>query len=191
MVRFESCFRGLRRVSQRQPYSYEVVDPDECPSAHVESERAVTTSADGQGRVGTIEERRAIEEAGMREARSWLHREGFTDEQIRDTSATKPWDLEGERDGKKGYVEAKGSRSPWSDEFTVIVTRNSVLHAREHPDSCALIIAASCKLSRGQDGRLLATPSQTLVVFPWCPGDDRLLPVSYRYGPASDRPSLA
>jgi hypothetical protein len=61
--------------------------------------------------------------------RSWLLSEGFTDDQIKDTSATKPWDFEAERDGKKCYVEAKGSASAWSDESTVIVTRNEVVHA--------------------------------------------------------------
>ncbi len=183
MARFEPCFRGLKRVSHRQPYSYAVADPSECPPAQIEFERAVAMWAEGQGRVEGVEERRAFEEAGMRQGRGWLRNEGFADEQIMDTSASKPWDLEAERDGKKLYVEAKGCRSAWSDESMVIVTRNEVLHARAHPDACALVIAASCKLSRDHDGRLVATPSQTLVVFPWCPDDDGLQPVAYRFRP--------
>jgi hypothetical protein len=183
MLRFEHLFRGLSRVSRRQPYRYVVTDPGECPPAQIEFERAVAMWTEGQGRVEGVEERRAIEAAGMREGRSWLLGEGFTDDQIKDTSATKPWDLEAERGGKKWYVEAKGSGSAWSDDSTVIVTRNEVLHAREHPDSCALIVAASCKLSRGDDGRLLATPAQTVVVSPWNPVDDDLSPLAYRYRP--------
>jgi hypothetical protein len=170
MVRFEPWFRGLSRVSNRQPYLYLVEDPSECPPPEFQFKRAVETLADAaEGRLVGVEERRAVEEAGMRAARQWLRDQGFSDEQIKDTSATESWDFETERDGTKWYVEAKGSVSPWSDSPSIVVTRNEVLHAQEYGDSTTVVIAASCKLSRGDDGRLLATPGEVLVISPWRP----------------------
>jgi hypothetical protein len=183
MARFESSFRGLTRVSNRHPYSYAVADPSECPPPQVEFKRAIERWAGGQGRVESVDERRAIEEAGMTESRTWLRSQGFSDEQIKDTSATKPWDFEAERDGRTLYVEAKGCRSPWSRGSSVFVTRNEVLHARKHRDACALVVAASCQLSRDHDGRLTATSRQTVVAFPWCPNDDDLEPIAYKFRP--------
>ncbi len=183
ILRFEPLFRGLSRPSDRKPYSYEVADPSECPPPQVEAERAIAMWDEDQGRVEGTEERRALEEAGMRESRMWLKGEGFTDGQIKDVHATKPWDLEAERDGTKWYVEAKGSRSAWSDDFTVVVTPNEVLHARRYPENCTLVIAAACKLTRGSDGRMLAAANQVVVVSPWQPLDGDLSPVGFRYRP--------
>ena len=152
MVRFEPYFRGLDRTSDHHPYCYVVKDPIDCPPPQLEFEHVLMMWTEGQGRVEGIETRRAIEEAGMEEGRNWLRRERFTDDQIIDTSGTKPWDLQAERDGQRLYVEAKGSSSAWSGDFSVAVTQNEVQHARDNPDSCSLVIAASCTLSRDATG---------------------------------------
>ncbi len=187
MARFEPYFRGLTRIPDRRPWCYAVDDVIESPPPKVEFERALTMWTEGQGRVEGVEARRAIEQAGMEAARTWLRSNGFTDDQILDTSATKAWDLEAEREGKRLYVEAKGSSSSWSEYFSVALTQNEVQHARENPDSCALVIAASCTLERDDLGCLRATPGEVMVLFPWRPQGDQLFPVAFKYrpGPAS------
>jgi hypothetical protein len=164
-----------------------VVDEAECPPPQIEFERAVTMWAEGQGRVESAEERRALEEAGMYAAREWLYSQGFADQHITDTSKTEPWDFEANDSRRKYYVEAKGSRSAWSDDFAVIVTRNEVLHAQQHSDTCALVIAASCVLTRDADGELVATPGESRVVFPWRPTDETLVPIAYKHKPNRQR----
>src|SRR5215217_2359900 len=88
LVRFEPCFRGLSRVPGHQPYLYVVADETECPPPMLEFKRALERWAQGQGRVESTEERRALERAGMDAGRRWLRSRGFSDEQIVDTSAT-------------------------------------------------------------------------------------------------------
>jgi hypothetical protein len=179
MMKFADLFRGLSRVRDRQSYLYKIIDPKEAPSPVVKRKRDMAELGDPQGR----ERRIAIEQAGMKAARDWLHEQGFKDEQIKDTHASESWDFEAEANGKTIYVEAKGIGGTWLTGSKVIVTRNEVEHARKNPDSCVLIIAAECSFTRDKDGRLHAKADKAKCFNPWRPDDGRLDPTYYEHWP--------
>lgn len=184
--RYAEYFRGLSRQSNKRPYLYFVEDTKICSRILSGIEGEILSRTDGQGLIVGVEERRAIEEAGMHAARSWLHSRGFSEDQITDTSATQPWDLEARRGSDSLYVEAKGCCAPWSNQSTVFVTANEVEHARAHPNSCALVIAAGCQLTRQRDGKIVATAAEQWVCFPWKPS--KLHPVLYKCEPENLTP---
>ncbi|WP_431963258.1 MrcB family domain-containing protein [Nocardia sp. bgisy134] len=128
----------------------------------------------GQGYRLNTAEKLVIEKHAVAVVREHFEDSGY---KVRDTGATKPYDLLATKEGETVYVEVKGTTSP-GDE--VILTRGEVEHHREHYPNNALAVLHSIHLDRNglspiASGGILA------VTHEWKIEDDALTPISFRY----------
>ena len=95
---------------------------------------------------------------------------------VDDVSATESFDLLCTRDGEELHVEVKGRST---DAATVILTRNEVAHAREHPT--ALFVVSNISVSRDKSGTPASGGDYRVYEDPWQPNDDDLTPLAHSY----------
>ncbi|MFE5836710.1 protein NO VEIN domain-containing protein [Arthrobacter sp. NPDC056493] len=86
--------------------------------------------ARGQGLQMDSEVRKALEDAAQDRLMCHYRDRGWT---VTDTRWNRPYDAHADRGGERIYLEAKGTQSRGE---SVIVTRNEVDHARQHPGLC-------------------------------------------------------
>lgn len=130
----------------------------------------------GQGFSSDAVLNKAIELHAM--AKAQQHLKGLGWNGFVDTSASNPYDLTCTKDGRKLYVEVKGTTSSGS---TVFVTKNEVAHARAHPGGCALVIVHGIMVTRDDKGIPHASGGTVSKQHPWHPEDADLTALTYRY----------
>jgi len=141
------------------------------PNADNESDEAATMSEEqAAGFQSNPAIRRAIEKFAMSKAHSVLTSKGYTN--IRDTSKHSPYDFTCERDGRKRYVEVKGTQTPGA---TLILTRGEVEHIASKPDDCILVLVHSVIVSAKET----VSGGTTKVVESWRLSPEDLRPVQY------------
>jgi hypothetical protein len=89
--------------------------------------------------------RRIVEVHAMKRAKRHYEAKGY---EWHDVSATKPYDLFCEKNGKKLYIEVKGTQSKG---HSVILTTNEVKHLRKYARNSHLFLVRSIWVSTGRD----------------------------------------
>lgn len=132
----------------------------------------------------TVAERQAVEQHAMMLAKNHLQALGW---QVRDVSATHPYDFECTRDEQQMIVEVKGTTSSGED---VVVTYNEVeVQRARHPNN-ALVVVHSIELLRSADAPRVQGGT-LLMRSPWDIEEGHLRPIAFRCvvsredGPAS------
>lgn len=138
------------------------------------------TESQGQGRISDPVLRRIIELEAMRHVKAWLRSQGHRD--IRDTSATKPYDLEVGPDEAPAFrVEVKGTTGALGP---VHVTANEVRSARNRGVTTLLAVVYGIRLTlNAGSARWQASGGQLHVIDPWLPDDRALKPIAYAFDP--------
>lgn len=137
--------------------------------------------ASGQGFSSDAERNAVIETHAMELALNYLRSIPWRN--IRDTSASKPYDYVADSPNGRIYIEVKGTTS--SGE-SINLTKNEVAHFTEHAPNTALVLISNIKLI----GLRPVTNSGSLTfICPWNINSDDLTAVQYRYEitPASRR----
>lgn len=144
-----------------------------------ENERA---RAKGQAFNSSVKARKAIENHSMKKARKYFEKElDYTF--LRDTSSNYSYDLEFEKNGKKLYVEVKGTQS---DGKSVFLTRNEVLHTNKNKNNCAIYILHSIKLKETK-AQCTCKGGKEHVILPWTISVNDLQVITYQYNvPGND-----
>jgi hypothetical protein len=126
----------------------------------------------GQRRLADPERRRRIEMA----AQDWLmwhfRQDGWD---VEDTHIGNPYDAIARKGRQVLYLEAKGTTT---NGDSVIVTRNEVIWAREHPDQCILGVWAGMQLD--EYGEVTSQSGHRTVQW-WNPYDEDLDPIAFDY----------
>ncbi|MES2639733.1 MAG: DUF3883 domain-containing protein [Myxococcota bacterium] len=115
--------------------------------------------------------RRAVEMRAMRKAIA--HFGGST--VVTDDHNGNPYDLSLLVDGKKKYVEVKGTTGAGEE---VLLTSGEVNWSRQNP--CALYVLRDIKLAK-VDGKWKATGGKAEIVDPWVPADADLHALAFSY----------
>jgi len=97
----------------------------------------------GQGLQMDPDVRKALEDAAQDRLMSHYRDLGWT---VRDTRHNRPYDAEADRGGERVFLEAKGTQSRGE---SVIVTRNEVDHARQHPGRCWIGVWSGMRITGG------------------------------------------
>jgi HB1, ASXL, restriction endonuclease HTH domain/Domain of unknown function (DUF3883) len=138
----------------------------------------------GQAFSSSPERRKVVEDWAMRAAMAFLlNKLGYKEEEVENTSKTKPYDLVGTKRRRKLYVEMKGT-SAGGDQ--VFLTKNEVRHAQAHPGECMLFVLYDIKVEEvggvpiPSGGKHRIVPNR--IVPKWLPTDDNnLVALSYQY----------
>ncbi|CAN7242520.1 DUF3883 domain-containing protein [Arthrobacter sp. LjRoot78] len=119
-------------------------DPEAADAADLDLPEAWDQpDARGQGLQMDTEVRRAIENAAQDRLMSYYQDRGWT---VTDTRQNCPYDAIAVRDAERIYLEAKGTQSSGD---SVIVTRNEVDHARQHPGLCVIGVWSGIRFING------------------------------------------
>lgn len=105
------------------------------------------------------------------------HRVLQQDWDVEDVHGTKSYDLICRRGDEVKHVEVKGTTT---DGAEVILTRNEVRHAREHPCT-VLFVVSDITVERAEDGTVTATGGKQHPYDPWHLDDGTLTPLGFRY----------
>lgn len=127
----------------------------------------------GQGFRLSATQRTAIELHAMSMAKELLITQGWN---VKDTSASKPYDFHCHKDDHELYVEVKGTTSVGD---TIVVTRGEVEHHRHVFPNNALIVVSGISLE-GAD-RNEAAGGSLQMTTPWVIDDQHLTVISYTY----------
>lgn len=103
------------------------------------------------------------------------------DWEVEDKRFEEPFDAKATKDGRVLYLEAKGTVRAGD---SVIVTRNEVRWAREHPGRCVLGVLSDIRFTAGGE---VDPNSGTFRLFKWLPDDDELDPRHYDWSPNPDK----
>ncbi|MDP9885383.1 hypothetical protein J2W21_002905 [Sinomonas atrocyanea] len=98
----------------------------------------------GQGLQMDAAVRREIEDAAQDRLMNYYRDEGWT---VTDTRQNRPYDAVAMRGTEKIFLEAKGTQSRGT---SVIVTRNEVDHARQHPGRCRIGVWSGMRMVDGK-----------------------------------------
>lgn len=128
----------------------------------------------GQGTLQDAERRKKIEDAAQDRLTRHYEDLGYDVEDVRYKG---PYDAIATRHGETLYLEAKGTTTPGD---TVIVTRNEVAWARNHPDQCVIGIWAGIQFN--PEGSV-APEAGTFTVHPWDPNTGALTPRDHDWTP--------
>ena len=120
------------------------------------------------------QQRRAIELRAMGLATAFFENLGG---EVKDVSATRPFDLTVKINGEQLSVEVKGTVGDGSE---VLLTRGEVKHHGDIYPQNALVVVSGIRL-HGPTDAPLATDGDLHVVQPWLVEHVALTPVSYRY----------
>jgi hypothetical protein len=157
---------GTRVEYRRNPISY---DPDLKAAEAVDAELSVVwdePGARGQGLQMEPEARKAIENAAQDRLMRYYRDRGWT---VTDTRQNRPYDAAAVRDTERIYLEAKGTQSRGD---SVIVTRNEVDHARQHPGLCTMGVWSGMRITDGA----VDPEAGVFRILPFNPDDGHLLP---------------
>jgi hypothetical protein len=164
----------LKRV-----YDAEVLGlaPTAPPPEIIEVERAASGQIQRRGKAQgfglTVAERLAVEQHAMALAKAHLQKLGW---QVRDVSATRPYDFDCQQGGQEMIVEVKGTTSTGEQ---IAVTYNEVeAHRDRHPNN-ALIVVHSIDLMRAQEPPK-ANGGKLLMLSPWKIEESHLRPIAFR-----------
>ncbi|MDR7083149.1 hypothetical protein J2X01_002442 [Arthrobacter ginsengisoli] len=120
-------------------------DPETAVAANAgPAEARDLAGAGGQGLQMDADVRRAIENAAQDRLMRHYRDRGWT---VTDTRQNRPYDAVAVRDTERIYLEAKGTQSKGD---SVIVTRNEVGHARQHPGLCMMGVWSGMRLVDGE-----------------------------------------
>ena len=143
------------------------------PNADNESDEAATMSQEqAAGFQSDPAIRKAVEQFAMTEAHAVLVGKGYKN--LRDTSKFKPYDYTCERDGKKFFVEVKGTQTSGK---TLVLTRGEVEHINSHTEQCILVLVHSVNVS--SNGRVKVSKGKTEVRELWALHPADLNPIQY------------
>lgn len=117
-------------------------------------------------------ERKLIEDRGQLVMTEWFTSRGWT---VRDVRLTNPFDALATRTGETLYLEAKGTTGAG---VSVIVTKNEVRFAREHPGRCVIGIVSNIRLA-DVAGAARQALGGDLRLMSWDPVDTDLTPLTY------------
>jgi len=135
-------------------------------SVALDSEAADRPGAAGQGLQMDAEVRKAIEDAAQDRLMSYFRDRSWA---VIDTRQNRPYDAVADKGAERIYLEAKGTQSRGD---SVIVTRNEVNHARQHPGACVMGVWSDMKLVDGVVDR----GSGKFRVLRFSPNDEDLRP---------------
>jgi hypothetical protein len=145
------------------------------PNADNESEEAATMSQEqAAGFQSNPAIRRAVEEFAMSKARSALVAMGYKN--FVRTAEFKPYDYTCERDGKRFFVEVKGTQTPGK---TLILTRGEVRHITSHTKQSILVLVHSVNVSGKQTIRVSGGTAE--VKESWRLRSEDLSPIQYQW----------
>ena len=88
---------------------------------------------------------------------------------VTDTRQNRPYDAEAVRGAERIYLEAKGTQSTGD---SVIVTRNEVNHAHQHPGLCWMGVWSGMRITDG----VVDPDAGTFRVLSFNPDDGKLRP---------------
>jgi len=149
-------------------YVHVLADDDQTEGMLVESLVRPRVVRRGQRWGVSAENRKAVEAYAMKRAVS--HYSGIWRE-VRDVSATEPFDLLCRDGGRELRVEVKGATSIGS---SVLLTRNEVRHARENAGRVALFVVSEIASDSG------SCSGGTVSIFePWNINQDELEPIAF------------
>lgn len=118
--------------------------------------------------------KRAVERRAMEIAEQWLSDNGYN---VKDCSASRPYDIEAQNGSKTIKVEVKGTTSDRAD--AILMTRNEVeLHRREK-GATALIVVSKIRLIVDGD-KFTANGGQAETMLGWDIDKWSLEPTAYR-----------
>lgn len=143
-------------------------DPEPRDAADLDlPEASDQPGAHGQGLQMDAETRRAIEDAAQDRLMRYYRKDGWT---VTDTRQNRPYDAVADRGGERIYLEAKGTQSKGD---SVVVTRNEVDHARQHPGLCMMGVWSGMRF--GPDGTV-DLEAGTFRILPFGPDTKDLRP---------------
>ena len=128
----------------------------------------------GQGYGLTAPERKAVELRAMDLARDWFESRDY---QVKDTSASKPYDFEANLSSEKLFVEVKGTTSDRGDAITM--THTEVDIHRERKGHTVLCIVTAIELDRSKE-EPAASGGSLEVLMNWDIDDWSLKPTVFR-----------
>lgn len=132
--------------------------------------------AGGQGLQMDAVVRRAIENAAQDRLMGYYRNRGWT---VTDSRQNRPYDAVAVRDTERIYLEAKGTQSGGD---SVIVTRNEVNHARQHPGLCTMGVWSGMRITDG----VVDPDAGTFRILPFNPDDGQLLPRDFDWALPGD-----
>lgn len=146
---------------------------------HVRSQSLITAgpisrAAEGQQRRVDSARRKAIEDAAQQILTEHYTARGW---KVEDVRYGNPFDAVATRGDEVLYLEAKGTTTAGQ---RVIVTRNEVAFAREHPEECVMGIVAG--LIVDASGRVDPSSGE-LRLYAWNPEERDLDPLTYDFIP--------
>lgn len=164
----------LSTVYEAQRQGRELSPADQVEIDLINIARPTNVSGRSQGFGLSPSERKAVELRAMRVAERWLRAEGYIP---KDTSATKPYDFEAERDGEALFVEVKGTTS---DAATAIaMTHGEVDLHRTKKGRTALMIVTGIRLQKN-GGDSVASGGKLEALIGWDIDDWTLQPTVFR-----------
>lgn len=129
----------------------------------------------GQARLSNAEKRKKIEDAAQERLMQHYADRGWA---VEDTHIGSPFDARATKGDFVLYLEAKGTTRTAN---TVMVTRNEVSWAREHPGQCVMGIWSEMRFTDNGD---VDQASGRFKLIEWLPEDDDLDPISYDWSTA-------
>jgi len=120
------------------------------------------------------ERKKAVEMHAMDAARAYFEARGYA---MKNTSANRPYDFLGDKNGEHLFIEVKGTSSNGEKVF---LTRNEVAHARKHPS--ALFVLANIDVTWSQ-GKPMPSGGVHRVSHPWHVDDGVLTPMTFEHRP--------
>ncbi|MET3808552.1 hypothetical protein ABIB25_005581 [Nakamurella sp. UYEF19] len=129
----------------------------------------------GQAPLLDAQRRKNIEDAAQERLMDEYRARGW---EVVDTRVGHPYDARAIKGDAVTYLEAKGTTSQGE---SVIVTRNEVAWAREHPNECVLGILANVRLDL--EG-IVVDGSGELRIFKWYPDPEELVAIQYNWQPS-------
>lgn len=153
--------RRLRAVYSAQSSGSDLSDADlrELEAATAIDPLRLERKRQGYGL--TAQARRAVELRAMRMAEDHLRAIGY---EVRDVSATMPYDLHATKGGQSIKVEVKGTTSYQTD--AILMTRNEVSLHRIEKGNTALVIVSNIRL-RSDAGEEIAEGGQVECLIGW------------------------
>jgi hypothetical protein len=143
-------------------------------SSEIESLISPAKKNQGQGRLQSAAERRAVELQAMALAKAELEAKGFT--AIHDTSANHSYDFEAYKNNCKWLIEVKGTTSPNAEAF--LLTASELELHRSNSGKTALAIVYDIELDRSGPNPF-ASNGLVKLFLPWNPEEWEFFPSAY------------
>lgn len=171
---YEGTFEYERHAAGGPPTNFTLVRAQRTVKAPARVVEQKPTTASGQGWMQDPEKRKLVEDAAQ--ARLMRHYEvlGWI---VEDTRVGNQFDAIASRDGETLYLEAKGTVTVGN---SVMVTRNEVAWASDHPGECVLGVLSDIKFDKAG---VLDPSVGTFQIFKWEPEDAELNPISFDWKP--------